>query len=163
MLLMYKCTGIQHESKTVFTCGKTSTQQLRQCGNDVNSYSGWLTILIQFIFCTYRVMCGRMKLKCVCACYHTIRACRSVRVCLWVSNVVTKPVLCGLRGRKKVSALHQFHLAFTVKHCSKHCSVTWNLCFHAKAKHNIHLHLPWVLHITLHPPLNHFTWSWPDL
>ena len=72
-MLIYT-SGFQHQSKTLFTCGKMSTQQLRQCGNDVNSYSVWVTILIHFIFCIYKAMCGRTELKC----NRTICACRSV-------------------------------------------------------------------------------------
>lgn len=70
------CTGIQHESKTVFTCGKTSSQQLRQCGNDVNSYSGRVTIPIQCIFLYIQSFVWEDEVR-VCLCIRTI----CVRVC----------------------------------------------------------------------------------
>lgn len=57
-----------------------------------------------------------------------VRACDSACVCLWVSNVVTKPAHCGLMGGKG-SALHQHHPTFTVTVCWEHCSVTCNLSF----------------------------------
>lgn len=61
--------------------------------------------------------------------------------CMWVSNLVTKPAQCGLRG-EKVSALHQHHPTFTVKECSQRCSVTCNQYLDAKPTYNLHPHLP---------------------
>lgn len=79
----HKCTGVPHENRTMFTRGKTSCQQLHQCGNDVSSYSGRVTKLIQFIFCIYRVVCGRMESNCVfvpIVCVY-VRVCGCVSVC----------------------------------------------------------------------------------
>lgn len=104
----------------MFRCGKTGTQELHQCGNDVNRYSYLATILIQFIFCVYRDMWEEQVKMYLCACY--LYACVFVGVyCCDKTNAL------WFKGEEKnpASALHHFgeHL--------EHYSVTSNLGFHA--------------------------------
>lgn len=88
-------------------CGKTGPQQLRQCGNTVNSISGRVAILIQVIFlCVQRVVWEDIVTLCM---YVLLRFCGCLR-----SNVVTEVAHCGLKGK---AALYQHH-----QHSETHCS-----------------------------------------
>lgn len=93
--------GILNERRTVFKCGKTGIQELRQCSNDVNRYSYLATVLIQFIFCVYRDMWEEQVKMYLCACY--LYACVFVGVyccdktnALWFKGEEKTQHLCSI-------------------------------------------------------------------